>query len=402
MSFSKLDLHADLARGVRAMGWIDPTPIQSQSIPLALEGADIFGCAQTGSGKTAAFAIPILQRLLSHPGPGLRALVVVPTRELAAQVETTFRDCGRFTPFKVALLIGGVGYHSQRQALSQGAQILVATPGRLLDQYKQGAVRFGRIEQLVLDEADRMLDMGFLPAIREIIGLLPKDRQTLFFSATLGPEIDRVASFAMRNPKRVEISRPTSVASGISQVVYPVLAQQKSELLSSILQSTQIRSGVVFCRTKHGADRLAHRLKEKGFSIGVLHADRTQGQRTAAMDSFRNGRVQILVATDIAARGIDVRDVSHVINYDVPRHPEDYVHRVGRTARAQGVGDAITLMAPDEQPFLSSIERFTGTVFPRAMLPTFAYSVKPILTPPKPKSFKDMNWSRFRRRRFSR
>ncbi len=393
-----MGLHADIARGVRAMGWSDPTPIQTQAIPVALEGRDIMGCAQTGSGKTAAFALPVLHRLLEKPGQGLRALILVPTRELAAQVETSFRDCGRFTPFKVALVIGGVGYHGQKQALSHGASIVVATPGRLKDHLQQGSVRLDRVEILVLDEADRMLDMGFLPDIRAIISRLPKNRQTMLFSATLGPDVERVAAFALKDPRRVEIAKPTTVASGINQMVYPINQGQKGELLVAVLQAAQIRSAVVFCRTKHGADRLSHRLKEKGFSVGVLHADRTQGQRTAAMEAFREGKTQILVATDIAARGIDVRDISHVVNYDVPRHPEDYVHRVGRTARAQGVGDAITLMTPDEQPFLSAIERFVGTVFPRAVLPSFSYMVKPLLTPPKPKTFRDMNWSRFRRR----
>jgi ATP-dependent RNA helicase RhlE len=380
------------------MGYTEPTPIQVQAIPLALKGTDVLGCAQTGSGKTAAFALPILHHLLEHPRPGLRALIIVPTRELAAQVETAFRDCGRFTPFKTALVIGGVGYHGQQQSLAQGAQILVATPGRLLDHLQQGNFRLDRVEQLVLDEADRMFDMGFLPAIRDILGRVPKQRQTMMFSATLAPEIERIAAFALRNPQRIDISTPTSVAEGISQTVYPINQQQKTDLLIALLQATQIRSGVIFCRTKHGADRLARRLKEKGFSIGVLHANRTQGQRVQAMDSFREGKTQLLVATDIAARGIDVKEISHVINYDLPRHPEDYVHRVGRTARAYGVGDAITLMSPDEQPFLGAIERFVGVVFPRAVLPNFNYTIRPALTPPKPKTMRDMNWGRFRRR----
>ncbi|MBI4054875.1 MAG: DEAD/DEAH box helicase [Elusimicrobia bacterium] len=398
MPFSKLGLHPDLVRGVRAMGFTEPTPIQIQAIPLALQGRDVLGCAQTGSGKTAAFALPILHRLLKHTCPGPCALIIVPTRELAAQVETMFRDCGRFTPCKIAIVIGGVGYHGQRQALAGGAQILVATPGRLLDHLQQGGVRLDRVEQVVLDEADRMLDMGFLPAIRDILGRLPRQRQTMLFSATLVPEVERIAAFALRNPQRVEISKPTSVAGGISQVVYPVSQPQKIQFLIALLEATQIRSGVVFCRTKHGADRLARRLKERGFSIGILHANRTQGQRTAAMEAFRKGQTQLLVATDIAARGIDVQQISHVINYDLPRHPEDYVHRVGRTARAYGVGDAITLMASEERPYLSAIERFVGIVFPRAMLPNFPYDVPPLLTPPKPKTFRDMRWGRFRRR----
>ncbi len=398
MPFTKLGLHPELVRGIRAMGFAEPTPIQAQAIPLAQKGLDLLGCAQTGSGKTAAFSLPILHRFLEHPRPGLRALIIVPTRELAAQVETTFRDLGRFTPIKVAIVIGGVGYQGQRQALAQGAQVLVATPGRLLDHLRQGTFRLDQVEFLVLDEADRMLDMGFLPDIREIIRRVPTKRQTMLFSATLVPEIERVAAFAMKDPQRIQISRPTSVAEGISQVVYPVAQNQKSEFLVTLLQATEINSGLVFCRTKHGADNVTRRLKDKGFSVGVLHADRTQGQRTDAMENFRKGRIKILVATDIAARGIDVKEISHVINYDVPRHPEDYVHRVGRTARAYGVGDAITLMALDEQPFLGAIERFVGIVFPRAVLPDFKYSAPPHLTPPRPKTFADMNWGRYRRR----
>ncbi|MBI4056436.1 MAG: DEAD/DEAH box helicase [Elusimicrobia bacterium] len=396
MSFGQLKLHPEILQGIRAMGFTQPTPIQSEVIPLALERQDILGCAQTGSGKTAAFVLPILNHLLQHPRPGLRALVLVPTRELAAQVETVFRDCGRFTPFKVAMIIGGVGFHGQQQAVRQGAQILVATPGRLLDHLHQGSFTLSQVEQLVLDEADRMLDMGFLPDIRSILSRLPQGRQTMLFSATLLPEVERVAAFALRHPKRVEISPPTSTATGINQVVYPVKQSQKSEFLVQFLKSTQIRSVLIFCRTKHGADRLAWRLKELGFSIGVLHADRTQGQRTVAMEGFRKGKFQILVATDIAARGIDVQEISHVVNYDVPRHPEDYVHRVGRTARAYKVGDAVTFMDPEEQSFLTAIERFLGVVFSRAILPGFPYVTPPQLEPPKPKTFSNIRWGRRR------
>lgn len=239
-----------------------------------------------------------------------------------------------------------------------------------------------------------MLDMGFLPDIRAILHRVPRERQTMLFSATLLPKVEQVAAFALRAPERVELSRPTSAAEGISQVVYPVLQSQKRDFLVALLKATEMRSVLVFCRTKHGADRLARRLTETGFSIGVLHADRTQGQRTDAMERFRKGQTQILVATDIAARGIDVREISHVINYDVPLHPEDYVHRVGRTARAYGVGDAITLMDPSEQPLVTGIERFTGVVFPRAMLPTFPYVLPPQLEPPKPKTFADLRWKR--------
>ncbi|MBI4679464.1 MAG: DEAD/DEAH box helicase [Elusimicrobia bacterium] len=397
MPFAQLGIHPDLVRAVRAMGFIAPTPIQTETIPLALQGKDVLGCAQTGSGKTAAFALPAIQRLLGRNLHGVHVLVIVPTRELALQVDAEFRSLGQFAhSLHTAVVIGGVGYGDQRKSFSEGAQVIVATPGRLLDHLWQKAVRVDRLEILVLDEGDRMLDMGFLPDIREIIGKLPSARQTMMFSATLGPEILRVAAFALREPVRVEVSRPTSVAEGISQVVYPVLQTQKTQLLIALLESTQVRSGLVFSRTKHGADRLSSRLRTEGFSVGVLHADRTQGQRNSAMEAFRAGRIRIMVATDIAARGIDVREISHVVNYDLPRHPEDYIHRVGRTARAYGAGDAITLMCPDEQPYLTAIERYIGVTFPRAMLPGFPYTVPPTLTPPRPKTFRDLNWSRAR------
>jgi ATP-dependent RNA helicase RhlE len=382
MPFAEIGLHVDLVKGVKAMGYVDPTPIQTQAIPIAMAGRDILGCAQTGSGKTAAFALPILHHLLQEPKPGIRVLVLVPTRELAAQVETSFRDLGRFTPFKVAMVIGGVGYEGQNKA-SREAQIVVATPGRLLDHLERGTFTLARVERLVLDEADRMLDMGFLPDIRAILAQVPRHRQTMLFSATLLPEVEQVAAFALKDPQRVDISRPTSVAEGISQVLYPVTQPQKMELLLALLKNTEMRSVLVFTRTKFGADRVARRLTQNGLAVEVLHSNRTQGQRTEAMENFRRGKSQILVATDIAARGIDVREISHVINYDVPQHPEDYVHRVGRTARAYGVGDAITLMDPMEQTDVTAIEKFVGIVFPRAMIPNFPYAIPPKLDAPK-------------------
>ena len=392
MPFAGLGLHPDLVRGTRAMGWTEPTPIQLKAIPLALRGKDLLGCAQTGSGKTAAFMLPILHHLLEHPRPGPRALVLVPTRELAAQVETSVRDCGRFTKMRSAVIIGGLGYDKQRKAVSEGSEVIVATPGRLLDHLESGAFKLDRVDHLVLDEGDRMLDMGFLPDIRAIIHRVPRARQTMLFSATLVREVEQVAAFALRDAERIEISRPSSTAEGISQVVYPVLQPQKNDLLCALLKDTQMRSVLVFCRTKHRADRLARRLMDQKYSVGVLHADRSQGQRTAAMENFRHGRIRILVATDIAARGIDVREISHVVNYDVPLHPEDYVHRVGRTGRAYAVGDAITFMDPQEQSVITAIEKFVGVVFPRAMLPTFAYAAPPKLEPPKPKTFASIRW----------
>ncbi|MBI4396781.1 MAG: DEAD/DEAH box helicase [Elusimicrobia bacterium] len=382
MPFQQLGLHANLVRAVKAMNFTEPTPIQKGAIPVALQGRDILGCAQTGSGKTAAFALPILQRLLQNPHgdgkPGPRALVLVPTRELAAQVESSFRACAQFTPFKVAVVIGGVGYSGQTKSVSQ-AQILVATPGRLLDHLRQRNFHLDRIEDLVLDEADRMLDMGFLPDIRAILSNLPRERRTQLYSATLQDKVKQVAAFALRDPEQIEIDRPTTVAEGISQILYPVIQSQKAGLLLTLLKETEMKSVLIFTRTKHGADKLARRLIQDGYTVGVLHSNRSQGQRTAAMESFRAGRIQMLVATDIAARGIDVRNISHVINYDVPRFPEDYVHRVGRTARAYGVGDAITLADPGEIPYARAIERFIGFVFPRAVIPDFQYNNPPRL-----------------------
>ena len=396
MGFDELNLHSDLLRAVEALGWQDPTPIQQQAIPAILEGRDVLGAAQTGSGKTGAFALPILSHLLNDKKPGPRVLVLVPTRELATHVDQTFTDCGRFAGIKVATIIGGVGYDQQRRAVADGADIVVATPGRLLDHLQSRAFTLARVDHLVLDEADRMLDMGFLPDIKSIIYQVPAERQTLLFSATLVPEIERIASFALTDPLRIEVARPATVAEGISQVLYPIINEQKIDLLVTLLKNTEMRSVLVFTRTKHGADRLAHRLEKAGYRSEVLHSNRTQRERTDAMDNFRAGKSQILVATDIAARGIDVKDISHVINFDVPQHPEDYVHRVGRTARAYGVGDAITLMDPLEQVFVTDIERFTGLVFPRAVVPNFPYKIPPKLEAPKPsaKTSWDRVWSR--------
>ena len=405
MTFLNLDLHPDLLRAIEALGWTEPTPIQRQAIPSILEGRDVLGAAQTGSGKTGAFALPILDHLLKRPGRGPRVLVLVPTRELATQVDQTFTEAGRFTPFKVATIIGGVGYDQQRRAVSNGAEVLVATPGRLLDHLDNRAFTLDSVDHLVLDEADRMLDMGFLPDIKAIVHRVPKDRQTLLFSATLVPEVERVAAFTLVDPVRVEVARPATVAEGISQVLYPIVQEQKADLLLALLRSTEMKSVLVFTRTKDRADRVAGKLHDEGFRAEILHSNRTQAERTRAMDNFRHARSQILVATDIAARGIDIKGISHVINYDVPQHPEDYVHRVGRTARAYGVGDAITFMDPLEQVHVTDIERFTGLVFPRAMLPSFSYKVTPKLQAPTVKSSAwDRVWSRghttaFRRRR---
>ena len=374
MPFKALNLSESVLRGVQAAGYTDPTPIQLRAIPVVLSGGDLIGSAQTGTGKTAAFALPILSRLVAHrPGQNARVLVLEPTRELAAQVETAFRDFARFTDIRPVAIFGGVGYGYQRQELKRGVDIIVATPGRLMDYLKEGTISLRDISTLVLDEVDRMLDMGFLPVVRDIIGRCPKNRQTLFFSATVPPEIQAVASFALRNPARVEVGVYRSVNESVKHAVYPVSFEQKFDLLLALLEKTDFDSVLVFSRTKHGADKIARRLKTANHSVAVLHANRSQNQRIEALAGFKSGKYEVMVATDIAARGIDVAGVSHVINYDVPEKPEDYVHRIGRTGRAQAVGDAFTLVTPENAQDVRDIERFIGAKIPELRLEGFPY-----------------------------
>ena len=402
MTLTEFNLLPDLLKAVKAMGFTAYMPIQMRAIPPALEGKDVLGSAQTGSGKTLAFVLPILQKLnllkqsdpVNAAKPAVRAVILVPTRELAAQVETAVRDLARFTPVKCVLVIGGTSFHAQEQELRRGAEIVVATPGRLLDHYRSRTLHFNEVRTAVLDEADRMLDMGFMPDIRRIMSSLPKDRQTLMFSATIPPEVERVVGEFMRTPVRIEVDRPNNPAAGITQMLYPVTQDQKSELLLAILKNTQITSAVIFTRTKHRADRVARFLEQRAIPVAVLHSNRSQAQRTNAMDSFREQKHQILVATDIAARGIDVKHISHVINFDVPQHPEDYVHRIGRTGRAFTVGDAITLMDREEEKYVSQIESFIGATIPRCAFPDFPYKVAPLL-----KSYKVPSNQHFRMRR---
>ncbi len=372
MPFKQLGLHSSLIRGVEAMGYGDPTPIQLRAIPLVLEGKDLIGSAQTGTGKTAAFALPVLNRLGPHRQEGPRVLVLEPTRELAAQVETAFRDLGRFTDITATVLHGGVGYGKQRQALRDGTDIVIATVGRLMDFINEKMIDLRGIEVLILDEVDRMLDMGFIRDVKRVVELCPKSRQTLFFSATVPPEIEEIAKFALKNPERVVIGRTQSVNESVKHAMFPVSYDQKFALLEALLAKEDFQSVIIFSRTKHGADRIARKLKGD-HSVAVLHANRSQGQRTAALDGFKNGRYEIMVATDIAARGIDVSGVSHVINYDVPENPEDYVHRIGRTGRAMAVGDAYMLATPDEGGDVHDIERFIGARIPQLTLPDFEY-----------------------------
>ncbi|MFL6584765.1 MAG: DEAD/DEAH box helicase [Chthoniobacterales bacterium] len=379
MSFKDFGLSPEVVRGTQAMGFAEPTPIQLRAFPIVLAGKDLIGTAQTGTGKTAAFALPILTLLGQHGK--FRCLVLEPTRELAAQVETAFRDYGRFTDMRASVIHGGVGYGKQREELKNGVDVVIATPGRLLDHLEQGTLNFRDVNILVLDEVDRMLDMGFLPDVRRIVEQISTDRQTLLFSATLPPEIERLAAWVLRNPEVVEIGARRSPAETVSHAVYPVAADQKFDLLMALLDRTNYDSVLIFCRTKHNADRVAHSLKDAHHAVAVLHSNRTQRERIEALEGFKSGKYEVMVATDIASRGLDIAGVSHVINYDVPEHPEDYVHRIGRTGRAQNVGDAFTLMNGEELPALQAIERFIGQKIPRLKLDNFSYLYTALFEP---------------------
>lgn len=365
------------------MGYVDPTPIQLRAIPLILSGKDVIGSAQTGTGKTAAFSLPILTKLGPHQSYP-RVLVLEPTRELAAQVETAIRDFSRFTDLKTAVLFGGVGYGRQMDALKNGVDVIIATPGRLLDHLERGTCRLDRIEYLVLDEADRMLDMGFLPDVRRIVQKVPRERQTMLFSATVPPQIETLIKWAMRNPETIEIGVRRSPAETVKHVIYPVAEAQKTDLLLALLDRVHYESVIVFCRTKHGADRIAQLLKRNNHAVAVLHSNRTQREREQALKGFREGKFEVLVATDIAARGLDIADVSHVINYDVPHHPEDYIHRIGRTGRAEATGDAFTLMVAEDSKHVAAIERFIGKKVERVKLENFEYRYTALFEEQKP------------------
>ena len=372
MAFSKLGLSPTVVDGVKAMGYVEPTPIQLRAIPLVLAGRDVIGSAQTGTGKTAAFALPILSKLGQHV-PGPRALVLEPTRELAAQVETAIHDYARFTNLRTTVVFGGVGYGRQNDELRAGTDIVVATPGRLLDHLERGTVRLDKVQFLVLDEADRMLDMGFLPDVRRILDRIPRQRHTALFSATIPPQIETLIKWAMQNPETIEIGARRTPAETVKHVIYPVADSQKSDLLLELLKRVNFNSVLIFCRTKHGADRVVGLLKRNNHAVAVLHSNRTQKEREQALQGFRSGRYEVLVATDIAARGLDIADVSHVINYDVPQHPEDYIHRIGRTGRAEHTGDAFTIMTAEDGSHVFAIERFISQKIPRVKLENFSY-----------------------------
>jgi ATP-dependent RNA helicase RhlE len=383
MSFTALGLSEKILEGVKAMGYVEPTPIQLRAIPLVLSGRDVIGSAQTGTGKTAAFALPILSKLAQH-APGPRSLILEPTRELAAQVETAVRDYARFTNLRVTVVYGGVGYGRQTDELRAGADILVATPGRLLDHLERGTVRLDKIEFLILDEADRMLDMGFLPDVRRILDRCPRQRHTALFSATIPPQIETLIKWAMHNPETIEIGARRTPAETVKHVIYPVSDSQKSDLLLQLLERVNYNSVLVFCRTKHGADRIAQLLKRNQHAVAVLHSNRTQREREQALKGFRDGRFEVLVATDIAARGLDIADVSHVINYDVPQHPEDYIHRIGRTGRAEATGDAFTIMTAEDASHVFAIERFISQKIPRVKMENFDYKYTMLFEEGKP------------------
>jgi ATP-dependent RNA helicase RhlE len=370
MTFRDLGLQTFLTDRCESLGYTEPTPIQKQAIPLVLEGKNVIATAETGTGKTAAFLLPILQNLGIKQQKGTTVLVLSPTRELANQTDAF---CRQFAPkhIRCASIIGGAGYRNQIDAIKRGANIIVATPGRLMDFMEQGMINFSKIDVLVLDEADRMLDMGFLPAIKRIVKALPVKRQTLFFSATLSNEIERIALSIMDDPHYVEISRRGNAAVTIEQMAYPVAQQSKMPLLLDLLEKEDWERVLVFTRTKRGADRIAHVLEKREHKSNRIHGDRSQSQREAALRSFKNGKTRVLVATDVAARGIDIDSVSHVINYDIPEAPEDYVHRIGRTGRAGNKGRAITLFTTAEEHSMRAIERLTGQKVERVLLPDF-------------------------------
>ena len=374
MSFSQFDLHPTLLKGVDALGFDKPTPIQADSIPPGLLGKDLLACAMTGSGKTAAFLLPILHRLIGKPRGTTRALILAPTRELAAQIAEHLQALAAHTGLRGAAVFGGVGMGPQERAFRTGVDVIVATPGRLLDHFQHGYAKLQGLEVLVLDEADRMLDMGFLPDIRRVLRHLPTVRQTLFFSATLPAPILALSREMLKNPVKINIDRPSAPATGVTQAIYPVAQELKTQLLLTMLRQGKIQSALVFTRTKHRANRVADFLSKNGIACDRIHGNRSQGQRTEALARFKSGANRVLVATDIAARGIDVEALSHVINFDVPNLPEDYIHRVGRTARAEAKGDAFTFAAPAEQGELAAIERAVGKRLPRLTLEGFDYS----------------------------
>jgi len=377
MPFSTFGLHTDLLKGIRELGFTRPTPIQTEAMPPALAGRDLLACAQTGSGKTAAFLLPILSRLIDKPRRTTRALILTPTRELAAQIAEDLNALAVHTPLSGAAVYGGVGMGPQEHAFRSGVDVIIATPGRLLDHFRAPYARLTGLEYLVLDEADRMLDMGFLPDIRRVLRHLPPRRQTLFFSATMPAPIAALASEMLKNPVTISLQRQSAPAVGITQAVYPVPQELKPKLFLELLERNLVREALVFTRTKHRANRLAEYLVSHRVNAARIHGNRSQAQRSEALAGFKNGKYRVLVATDIAARGIDVEALSHVVNFDVPAVPDDYIHRVGRTGRAELTGDVFTFVAPGEETDLRAIERAVKRTLPRVTLPDFDYKARP-------------------------
>ena len=381
MTFAPFKLHPRLLQGLKEMGFARPTPIQSDAIPPAIEGRDVLACAMTGSGKTVAFLLPVLNHLLAHPrrgAAGTRALIVTPTRELAAQILEELNALAVHTSITAAAIFGGVGTGPQEHAFRAGVDVMVATPGRLLDHLKRPYASLSQVQYLVLDEADRMLDMGFLPDIKRVLKHVPAARQTLFFSATMPKPILELTREMLHNPATINLERKSAPAVGITQAVYPVAQELKTSLLLELLNRDLMNEALVFTRTKHRADRVWKYLTREGIAAARIHGNRSQGQRTDALSGFKTGTYRVLVATDIAARGIDVEALGHVVNFDVPAAPEDYIHRVGRTARAEMTGEAFTFVSPVEMDDLKAIERAIGKSLPRVTLPDFNYDAKPV------------------------
>ena len=389
VSFTDLKLAPQVLDAVRDAGYTHPTPIQYQAIPLALTGRDLIGLAQTGTGKTAGFTLPIIHNLLTaplssndgEPAHRVRVLVLTPTRELTAQVEASFRKYAKYADLRVVPVFGGVGVEPQSRELRRGVDVVIATPGRLIDHIERGNVTFDDLEVLVLDEADRMLDMGFAPQINRIVDEIPRYRQTLLFSATMPAEVEALARKYLRKPVVVQVGRRSEAADTVTHAVYPVPRDRKSQLLVQLLKRPEMDSVLVFTRTKHGADRVVRHLDDESISATAMHADKSQGERTRALEDFKAGKIRVLVATDIAQRGLDVSGISHVINYDVPQQPEDYVHRIGRTGRAAATGDAFTFMSPDEISMVRAIERTIGQQIPRISVPGFDFGTTEAVVP---------------------
>ena len=378
MPFTTLKLHPDLLRGIKDLGFQRPTPIQADAIPPALEGKDLLACAETGSGKTAAFLLPILNGLIHKRGPQktTRALIITPTRELAAQILEDLKDLTVHTPINGFSVFGGVSMGPQEHAFRSGVDVIVGTPGRLIDHFRQPYAKLSGLEYLVLDEADRMLDMGFLPDIRRILRHIPAKRQTLFFSATMPEPIVKLSHEMLHNPAMINLERKAAPATGITHAIYPVAAHLKPALLLALLNKGDVQQALVFTRTKHRADRLAKHLETHKINVARIHGNRSMAQRTEALQGFKKGRYRVLVATDIAARGIDVTALGHVINFDVPAVPDDYIHRVGRTARAELTGTAFTLVAPEDEGDVRNIERAINKRLPRVTIPEFDYQAR--------------------------